>query len=54
MKNFFKKLDLIFCGAEVVFAIDAFMCGDWLFGAIFGVSALAFLIFGWKENKNND
>lgn len=54
MKNFFKKLDLIFCGADLIFTIDAFMCEDWIFGILYGMSTLAFLILGWKESKKND
>jgi hypothetical protein len=54
MTKFLKKLDLIFCGVDLVFTIDAFMCADWLFGTICGLSTLAFLVLGWKESKSND
>ena len=54
MKNFFRKLDLIFCGMDLVFTIDSLMCGDWLFGTLCGLSTLAFLILGWKENKKEN
>ena len=51
--GFFKKLNLIFCGADLVFAIDSFMCEDWIFGSLCALSSLAFLILGWKEKKND-
>ena len=52
--RFFKKISLILCGVDLVFAIDSFMYEDWIFGTLGALSTLAFLILGWKENKKND
>ena len=52
--SFFNKLSLIFCGADLVFAVDSFMCTDWIFCSLCAASAFAFLSLGWKGKKKND